>query len=61
MLKVTETDATHACKDDQICAGLKTGINGAVHMVKSIWDTHSTEEKWGFLLVVAKNAFNKIN
>ena len=61
VLKVTGTEATHACNDDHICAILNAGINEAVHRIQSIWDSYSTEENWAFLLVDAKNSFNDIN
>ena len=35
VLKVTVSDATHVCRDYQICAGLKDGIDKAVHGVPS--------------------------
>ena len=45
VLKVTGPDSTMACQDDHLCAGLKAGINGAIHGVRSIWDENlSTEE-----------------
>ena len=37
VLKITGSEATHACRDDQICAGLKAVINGLVHGAQSIW------------------------
>ena len=40
-LKFTGIEATHACKDDQLCAGLKTGIYGAEHSIQYIWDANS--------------------
>ena len=36
VLKVTVSEATHACKYYQIYKGLKLGIDGAVHRVQSI-------------------------
>ena len=33
VLKVTGSDATHACRDDHICTGLKAGIDREVHRV----------------------------
>ena len=39
MLRVTGHKATNACQDDQICAGLKEAIDGALHVVQVIWDT----------------------
>ena len=54
VIKVTWPEANHACKDGQICAGLKVGIDGAVHRVQYVWDSNSTEENWVFLLIDAK-------
>ena len=50
-----------ACQDDQLCAGIQSGIDGTVHIGQAIWDGNSATEDWGFLLVDEKNAFNKIN
>ena len=61
VLRATGTEATSACKDDQLWTGIKSGIEGAVHRVKTIWDTKSTTEDWGFLLIDTKNDFNYIN
>ena len=61
MLKFTEPDAIHAYKNDQICMGLKLGINGSVHGVQYSWDANSTKEILGFLLVCENNAFNEMN
>ena len=61
MLRVTGTKSTNACKDNQICTGFNTGIDGAVQRVQAIWDANSPTEDWGLLLVDAKKAFNEIN
>ena len=61
MLRVTGTESTSTCHDDQLCAVLKEVIDGIDHMVQYIWDKNSTTEYWVFLLVDAKNAFKKIN
>ena len=50
-----------ACQDYHLCARLKAGINGAIHGVQALWCDNLSTEEWGFLLVDAKNAFNKIN
>ena len=47
--------STNACQYDQLCAGIKAGIDGAINWVQGIWDTKSTMEDWGFILVDAKN------
>ena len=54
VLIVAGIEATSACRDDELCARLKLVIGGAVHGVQAIWDTKSTTEDWGFLLVDAK-------
>ena len=46
---------------DQMCAGLKLGIDGAIHMVQSLFEENLTTENWGFLLVDANNTFDEIN
>ena len=61
VLRVTGPEATNACQDDHLCAGLKAGIYGVVHGVQIIWDSKFSMEDWGFILVDAKNAFNEIN
>ena len=45
LLKVPGYEATHTCRDNQICTGLKVGIGGVVHRVQYIWKTNSTNEK----------------
>ena len=57
MLKVTGPEYTSTGQDDQICAGLKAGIDSTVHRVQDIWDTKSTTEYWRFILVDVKNTF----
>ena len=61
MLRVAGPESTSACQDEQLCGGLMSGIDGAVHEVQAIWDTMLTMEYWEFLLVDTKNAFNEIN
>ena len=61
MLKVKVPEATNACQDDNICAGLKAEIDGYVHDVQDIWDAKLSTEDWGFLFVNKKNASNNIN
>ena len=58
ILKFMESEAPHACRDDQLCAGLKAVIDRMLHGVKYIWEANLTKEKWGFLLIYADNTFN---
>ena len=61
VLRVTGPEATSACQDDQLCAGLNAGIDGTVHGFQAILDTKLTTEDWQFLLEDAKNTFKDIN
>ena len=36
LLKVTGPEPTMACQDNQICAGLRAGIGGAIHGVQAL-------------------------
>ena len=38
ILNIMEPEATVACQDDQLCARLKSGIDGAIQSVQAIWD-----------------------
>ena len=60
-LKFTGYEATHVCKDDQLFAVWKAGIDGMVNGVQYIWEANRTKENWGLLLVDVKNVFNEIN
>ena len=61
LLLVAGAEAKEACGIDQLCAGLEAGIEGGIHAMQALWDLHETEEKWGFLLIDASNAFNEQN
>ena len=61
ILNVKIPEATMVCQDNQLCTGLKAGIDGAVNGVQAIWDENSTTEDWGFFIVEANNTFNKTN
>ena len=61
MLKVTRPKATHAFKDDWICAGLKAVTDRAVHRVQYILDANPAKKNWDLLPVDSENSFNEIN
>ena len=42
VLKVMGTEATMVCQDDQLCAGLKAGIYGAIYAVQALCDENSS-------------------
>ena len=61
LLKVTGPEAIMACQYDQLCAGIKAEIDGAIHGVQALWDENLSTEEWGFWIFDTKNAFDKIN
>ncbi|WP_288993061.1 hypothetical protein, partial [uncultured Marinobacter sp.] len=61
VLHIAGKGAKEACGIDQLCAGLESGIEGAIHAMQHMWELHKAEEEWGFLLIDAKNAFNEQN
>ena len=46
---------------DKLAGGVEVGIEGAIHSMRLLWEQHSQEEEWGFLLIDAYNAFNEEN
>ena len=56
----TGMDVEGLCGTRQLCSGVKSGIEGAIHAVTDAYNEH-IEEDWGLLLVDASNAFDSIN
>lgn len=62
VLSVTKIEVTEACKVNQLCCGLNSGIEGAVHVMSALFQSNCVPNSgWGMLLVDAKNAFNMSN
>ena len=38
---------------------MEAGIEGSIHVMRVLWEYHSQEEDWGFLIIDAQNAFNE--
>ena len=57
---VTGEDVMEACGSDQLCSGVKAGIEGAIHGISEKFHEHC-DEGWGLLLTDAENAFNSIS
>ena len=58
----TRDDLTVPCGSDQLCGGVKCGIEGAVHvMTDLLGENCASPLGWGVLLVDASNAFNHLN
>ena len=56
----TRADLEEVCGTDQLCSGLRAGMEGAIHAVKELFDLNC-DAGWGLLLVDEKNAFNSSN
>ena len=57
MLKVTGPEATMACQDGQLCAGLKVGTDGAIHRVRALWDK---KLDYGKLVILARRRKERV-
>jgi len=55
----TRSDLEEVCGISQLCSGLQAGMEGAIHVVRELFDQHSGDG-WGVLLVDARNAFNSV-
>jgi hypothetical protein len=54
--------ATTTCGSDQLYACLRTGTNGAIHGVSTLYnELEDSDSDSGFLLIDANNAFNEVN
>ena len=40
---------------------IEVGIEGGIHAIRLLWENHSQEEDWGFLLIYAQKTFNEEN
>ena len=56
---LTRDDAEAACGVSQLCAGLKCGAEGAIHMASDLFEAGG--DSHGMLVMDAENAFNSIN
>ena len=60
MIYVTEDDVKIACNIDQLCSGIKSGMEGAIHAIRQLFQNRS-DDGYGLLLMDAANAFNSIS
>ena len=58
VMKVTKEDVLDASGSLQVCAGLRSGSEAAVHVMHSIFEEEETD---AVLLTDASNAFNALN
>ena len=57
---VTSMDLEELCGVDQLCTGLKAGVEGAIHAMRELYNEKSGLG-YGLLLVDARNAFNSFS
>ena len=57
---VTRSVLEEVCGVDQLCSGLRSGLEGAVHAIHELLIEHCNFG-WGLLLVDATNVFNSVN
>ena len=58
VLSLLKSDIQNAAGTLQMCTGLRSGIEAAIHMTNATWQDESTE---AMLFVDADNAFNRLN
>ena len=58
IVKSVNMDVVEATTPIQICSGIPSGVEAAVHAIRSMYEDPNTE---GVLLVDASNAFNSMN
>ena len=56
--RVTKRDIIEASGSLQVCAGLKSGAEAAIHAMHGVFDADDTD---AVLLIDASNAFNSLN
>ena len=60
MLYVTEDDVKITCNSDQLCSGIKSGMEGAIHAIRELFQD-KCDDRFALLLMDAANAFNSIS
>ena len=61
LLQVAWPEDKSACGTTQNSGGLEARIEGAIHVMRVLWEEHKKEEDLGFLIIDARNAFNEDN
>jgi len=62
IILATGDDVIQTCGYDQLCVGIKSGIEGAIHFMSDYYEENcDVETDWCMIMVDADNAFNRIN
>jgi hypothetical protein len=56
----TGADVEDICGTEQLCSGVKAGIEGSIHAITDVFQENASKG-WGIILVDAANAFNSVN
>ena len=57
----TRVDIEDLCGTDQLCGGIRSGIEGVIHAMNDLFaQHHDSVPGWGVLSVDASNAFNSL-
>ena len=49
------------CGNKQLCCSTPAGVEGAIHAARILWNEKASNTNFGFLMLDADNAFNKLN
>ena len=60
MLEVTGDDMKNVCSTYQLCSGIKSGMEGAIHAIRQLYQ-EKCDDGFGLLLMDASNAFQTIS
>ena len=44
---------------EQVCGGSEAGVEGGIHGLRILWNQHTQEEDWVFLLIDTLIALNE--
>ena len=60
-LDVLELEVNKACRTEQMCRGVGSGIKVGIQVMWLLWKQHTQKEYWGFLLFNSHQSFNEEN
>ena len=60
MCFATRLDVELSCGIDQLNGGVRSGIEGAIHAMTSLFSQQAIPSGWGVLLFDASNAFSSL-
>ena len=61
MFFATRVNIKLSCGAYQLCAGVQSGIEGAIHTITSLFSQHADFSGWDVLLINASITFNSLN